>query len=350
MKIEKKVMAKLNKCYAIAPLMYQGETHLLVAAEKQDPCYLFDLDGNMVDKVWDGPGGVMSMSWVPGSDGQYLSTYQFYSPNDSKEAKIVIVTPRKKGDWEVRTLVDLPHIHRFDILVRDGHCYLIACALKSGHEYKEDWSMPGKVYAAKLPEDLSCFDKNHQLELTVLKDNMLKNHGYYRVTKDGIPTSIISSNEGVFRFTPPANGGDNWTIETLLTEPTSDATLVDLDGDGEEELCTFSPFHGEKVRIYKKVDGAYQKVYELPEAAEFTHAIYGGNLCGIPSFVVGHRKGDRNLMVIRYNAEKGDYQCEIIDKDCGPANVFHYIHNGKDVLISTNREIDEIAMYTITED
>ena len=54
-------MAKLNKCYAIAPLMYQGETHLLVAAEKQDPCYLFDLDGNMVDKVWDGPGGVMIM-------------------------------------------------------------------------------------------------------------------------------------------------------------------------------------------------------------------------------------------------------------------------------------------------
>lgn len=349
MKIEKKVMAKLNKCYAIAPLTYQGEPHLLVAAEKQDPCYLFDIEGNMVDKVWDGPGGVMSMSWVPGTDGQYLSTYKFYSPNDSKEAKIVIVTPKKKGDWEVRTLVNLPHIHRFDILVRDGHKYLIACALKSGHEYKEDWSMPGKVYAAELPDDLSGFDEEHQLELTILKDNMLKNHGYYRVMKDGVPTAVISSNEGVFRFTPPAGGGKEWTIETLLTEPTSDATLVDLDGDGEEELCTFSPFHGEKVRIFKKTGGAYQKVYELPEDAEFTHALYGGDLCGIPSFVVGHRKGKRNLIVIRYDQQKGTYGYEIIDKDCGPANVFHYVHDGKDRLISTNREIDEIAMYTITE-
>lgn len=348
MKIEKKVISNLTKCYSIAPLRYQGKDHILVAAEKQDPCYLFDLAGNLEDKVWDGPGGVMSMVQVPGSDGQYLSTYKFYSPNDSKEAKIVIVTPKGKGDWEVRTLVSLPHVHRFDILERDGHAYLIACALKSGHEYKEDWSMPGKVYAAELPSDLSAFNEDHQLELNVLKENMLKNHGYYRVMEDGVPTAIISCNEGVFRFTPPAAGGTDWTIETLLEEPTSDATMVDLDGDGEKELCTFSPFHGEKIRIYKKQDGAYRKVYELPDA-EFTHAIYGGDLCGIPTFVAGHRKGKRNLMAIRFDRDQGTYGYELIDEDCGPANVFHYLYEGKDILIATNREIDEVAMYTITE-
>ncbi len=347
MKIEKKVISNLNKCYAIAPLHYQGKDHFLVAAEKQDPCYLFDLDGNMVDKIWDGPGGVMSMVQVPGTDGQYLSTYKFYSPNDSKEAKIVIVTPKAKGDWEVRTLVSLPHVHRFDLLTRDGKTYLIACALKSGHEFKEDWSMPGKVYAALLPEDLSGFDEEHQLELTVLKDNMLKNHGYYRVMEDGVPTAVISCNEGIFRFTPPAAGETEWTIETLLEEPASDAVLVDMDEDGEKELCVLAPFHGEHVSIYKKMDGAYKKVYELPEPAEFTHAIYGGDLCGSPAFVVGHRKGKRNLMAIRYDREAKGYTVELIDEDRGPANVFHYTYNGKDVMIAANREVDEVAYYTL---
>lgn len=349
MKVEKKVIKNLNKCYALTKLHYQGKEHFIVAAEKQDAAYLFDLDGNLEDKIWDGPGGVMSMVQVPGTDGQYLSTYKFYSPNDSKEAKIVIMTPYGKGDWRVRTLVNLPHVHRFDLLERDGHVYLIACTLKSGHDYKEDWTKPGKVYGAKLPADLSGFDEGHQIQLTVLKDHMLKNHGYYRSVKNGVPTSLVSCAEGVYRFTPPAEGGSQWTVEMLLDTPTSDAVFVDLDRDGEEELCTLAPFHGEKVTVYKKNNGKYEPVYVVPEAVEFTHAIYGGELCGIPSFVVGHRKGRRNLFVIQYHQKSESYGYEIIDEDVGPANVLHFVKDGKDILVAANREIDEIAYYTITE-
>ena len=348
MKIEKKVISNLTKCYSIAPLHYQGGDHILVAAEKQDPCYLFDLDGNLEDKVWDGPGGVMSMVQVPGTDGQFLSTYKFYSPNDSKEAKIVIVTPKGKGDWEIRTLVSLPHVHRFDLLKRDGRLFHSEIARKSGHDFKDDWSKPGKVYAAELPADLSGFNEENQLTLTILKDNMLKNHGYYRILEDGLETCIVSSNEGVFRFTPPVKERAQWKIETLITDPASDAVLVDLDGDGEKELGVLSPFHGEKIYIYKKRDGVFERIYTYFEDADFTHAIYGGDLCGSPAFVVGHRKGKRNLIAIRYDQEKKEYVSELIDQDCGPANVFHYVHNGKDVLISTNREIDEVAMYTLS--
>lgn len=356
MKVEKKVIENLTKCYSIAPLHYRDADHFLVAAEKVDRCLLFDLDGNVEDTVWSEPGGVMTMVQVPGTDGQFLATHKFYSPNDSREAKIVIVTPGKpeaaengspaKG-WEVRTLVDLPHVHRFDIVERNGVRYLIACALKSGHEFKEDWSMPGKVYAAELPEDLSGFDEEHQLELTVIKDNMLKNHGYYRVEDEGVTTSVISADCGVFQFVPPAERGGAWEIKELLSTAASDAVLVDLDEDGEKELAVLSPFHGDNISIYKKKDGVFEKIYDYGQSAEFTHAIFGGMLCGKPAVVIGHRKGARNLLAFMYNKEAGEYEVQVLDTDCGPANVYKYSHNGKDVIISTNREIDEVAMYTL---
>lgn len=347
MEIEKKVLANLSKCYSIAPLKYNNKDHILVAAEKVDRCILFDIEGNKVDTVWSEPGGVMSMIQVPNTNGQFLATHKFYSPNDSKEAKIIIATPLEKGKWEIRTLVDLPHVHRFDIINRNGVNYLIACTLKSGHEYKEDWSMPGKVYYAVLPDDLSQFNENNQLQLKVVKDNMLKNHGYYKVVENGINFAVISCEEGVFKFLPPKTKEDDWEIEKLIDLPTSDAVLIDIDEDGENELVTIAPFHGEKITIFKKENGQFKEVYKYNRETPFLHSIYGGEVCGKPAVIIGNRQGERNIILFTYNKEKTCYDAQIIDEDCGSANVYHYIKDNKDYLISTNREIDEIAMYKI---
>lgn len=343
--MEKKVLANLEKCYSIAPLQYQGAPHILVAAEKKNRCILFDADGNEKATVWEGPGGVMTMVQVPGSDGQFLATHKFYSPNDSKEARIVSATPDGQGGWTIRTLVDLPFVHRFDILESGGHYYLIACALKSGHEYKDDWSSPGKVFAAELPADVTAYDEDHQLKLEVIRDGMLKNHGYYKVTENGTESSLICCDNGVFRFYPSAQPGEDWRVEELLDTPASDATMVDLNGDGELELLVLSPFHGDEIRIYEKKENGYEAVYEYPEKAEFLHAIWSGTINGQPVAVIGHRKGARRLMIFSWDAKKGGYAFKTIDDDCGPANAYGYSHNGKDILIATNREIDEIAMY-----
>lgn len=347
MKVTKKVLSDLEKNYALMPLHYQGRDHFLVASELEERCLLFDLEGNLEDVVWEKPGGVMSMVQVPGTDGQFLATLKFYGFNNAAAANISIITPICKGNWEIRTLVDLPFIHRIDIVERGGVRYLIACALKSGHEYDDDWRFPGKVYAAELPRDLSGFDQDHQLELTVLKEGLLKNHGYYMVEEDGVPNCIICAENGIFRFVPPAARGGAWTIETLVDDAASDAVLVDFDGDGEEELGVIAPFHGDKVRIYKRLEGKFEKIYEYERELPFSHAFYGGELCGRPALVVGHRAGERDLLAFTYDAGTDRYCAELLDHGRGPANVLHYVRDGRDVLVATNRESDEVAMYEL---
>lgn len=347
--VEKTVVGELEKCYSLAMLHYQGKDHFLCAAEKVNNCYLISLDGKIEETVWEGPGGVMTMVQVPGTDGQFLATRKFYSPNDSKEASIVIVTPKGKNDWEVRTLCDLPFVHRFDILQSGGKNYLIACALKSDYEYRDDWRFPGKVFVAELPEDLSSYDDEHQLKLTVLKDNLLKNHGYYRhVEPDGSTSSVVSTDNGVFHIYPPKQPGGEWSVETLTTDAASDGLLLDLNGDGEEELCTIAPFHGDTIHIYQKKNGKYELDYTYPEKLEFLHAIFGGTICGKPTWILGNRKGDRLLLAFTYEEGKG-YTAQELDRGRGAANVMHYVYEGKDIIIGANRETNEIARYELTE-
>lgn len=340
--MKKKVLARLEKCYSVAPLQYRGEPHFLVAAEKHDRCILFDAQGHEISTVWEGPGGVMSMVQVPGTDGSFLATHEFYSPNDSAKARIVLAEPGGEG-WSVRTVCGLPFVHRFDILQRGGRRYLIACALKSGHEYKDDWSSPGKVYAAELPEDLSPYNAENPLPLRPIKEGVLKNHGYCRVVENGEDSALVCGENGVFRFYPPAAPGGEWVEETLLDVPASDALLIDLDGDGRRELVVMSPFHGDSLRIYRQEGDGWQAAYEYPGKLKFLHAIWGGTLMGRPTAVIGHRQGARRLLAFTF--EDGAYRFRTLDEDRGPANVYGCQIDGKDVLLACNRETDEVAMY-----
>lgn len=352
MRVEKKVISSLNKCYSMAELRYQNQHRFLVAAEKQDPCYLFAEDGTQLETVWQEPGGVMTMAQVPGSDGQFLATHRFYSPNDSKEAKIVIATPRGRDDWEIRTLCDAPFVHRFGILERNGVHYLLVCCLKSGHAYKEDWSAPGACFAAVLPGDLSGYDQDHQLKLTPIKEGMLKNHGYSAVRMEGHDAAVVGCEQGTFLFTPPEAPGKDWEIRQLCAVPSSDSVLLDLDGDGQLELGCISPFHGAALTIFHlDKDGNYvpQWKYPAPEAdTEMIHATWAGALLGKPAWVVGWRKGTKDTIAITWDG--GSYRTAYIDRNTGCANLMHFVNQaGQDVLVGTNREINEVALYTITE-
>lgn len=346
--VQKKSICELEKCYSIAPFHQHGEPCFLVAAEKHAPCYLFDSLGNRLETVWTEPGGVMTMQQLPGHENQFLATHRFYSPNDSKQAKIVLATRRAENDWQIRTLIEAPFVHRFGILQRAGRTYLLVCCLKSGHDYKDDWTKPGKTFATLLPDAFDSFDAEHPLPLALLKENMGHNHGYSMYVEHGVQTGIVACDAGVFQFIPPENGCGDWEIRTLYDQPVSDAVLCDFDGDGEPELGCISPFHGDTLYICRKNSaGKYELVWQYPEKLEMLHASWVCALCGKPAWIVGHRKGARDLMVISYAA--GQYQAQIIDHDCGCANAFHFIDlEGQDVIVGANRETNEIALYYVT--
>ncbi len=354
MKVEKKVISNLNKCYAMSELTYKGEHCFLVAAEKQDPCYLFNEAGEKISTVWEQPGGVMTMTPVPGTDGQFLATHKFYSPNDSLDAKIVIVTAKDDGTWDVRTLCNAPFVHRFGILHRAGTDYLIVCCLKTGHEFKNDWRFKGACFGAVLPKDLSGFDEDHPLELSLIKDSMLKNHGFSKTTHGGHDAAVVGCEEGTFLFDPPAVRGADWTVTQLCDIPSSDSVLMDFDGDGKPELGTISPFHGNSLTIYHLDEHdryVPQWKYGEPEKdTEMIHATWACEILGKPTWIVGWRKGTRDTIAITWDEAKGDYVTEFIDRETGCANAMHFKDkDGVDIIVGTNREIDEVAYYKITE-
>jgi hypothetical protein len=343
-KFTKKVIANIEKCYSVCPIKIRGIQGFLIGTEKAGGCFFFDLAGNLVETVWDDPGGIMSMVPTHQREGEFLSTQEFYSPNDSKNARIVLATPAEKG-WQVKTAADLPFVHRFDIIPTPDQDYIIACTLKSDHEYKEDWTHPGKVYVCPVPEDLSSTDQ--PLRFEVLIEGLTRNHGYYRIRNGEHAFALVSSQDGVYRVTPPHNKGDDWQYEKILDQATSDATLIDLDEDGQPELLTLSPFHGEDLRIFRLVDGKYVLDYTYPEKLDFLHAIWSGKINGQPTVLLGHRKGNRDLFTLTYDKAQKTYVRQTLDEDHGPANVTFIETADQQIIVATNRETNEVAMYVL---
>ena len=127
----------------------------------------------------------MTLLQVPNSNGAFLSTHKFYSPNNSKEALLVLATPvnldgepvetlAEEHTWLVTELAEIPFLHRFDILSRNGKYYIIACALKSDHEYRDDWTHPGKILVAELRKFIDYDPIRKPLPFTVIKEVLPK--------------------------------------------------------------------------------------------------------------------------------------------------------------------------------
>lgn len=345
MKYEKKILTELYRCYAVSSTVIDGENKILFATEGEGPCYSYSGEDYKQSIVWDAPGGTMSMVKVPGKNGDFLAVQNFFPTFKSEKATIVWAKPEKDDRWTVKTILNLPYVHRFDILTANGVNYFLGSVLCNSKTSKDDWSDPGKVYVGVLPEDL-----NKPIELKVIKEGLTKNHGYCRTFWNGKMSGIVTSEEGAFVITPPQSKDDTWSIEQVLDKPISDIAAVDIDQDGEDELVTIEPFHGNKFLINKKINGEYSEIYSYPKKIDFGHVVWGGKLRGIPSIIGGYRREEKELFVIQcIDREKLIFKTETIDAGTGPSNVAVINGKDKDIIMSANREIGEAALYFVTE-
>ena len=345
MKATKTVIGRLEKCYALGVFHYDGMDHIAVAAEKQNACRTFDACGKEIDTLWEGPGGVMTLAQIP-EKPILLATRKFYSPNDSADASIVYC--RKINDaWIVETLCRLPFVHRFGILSRGNRHYLIACTLKSAHAFKNDWTCPGRIWVAPLPEDVTEYSEAHPLQMQPLVSGLTKNHGFTICHEGSDSFAVIASESGIIRVYPPESDGGEWIAERISSMPASDVLYLDFDGDGERELLVLSPFHGDTLTIHKKIDGEFREVYRHEKPLPFLHAIWGAAIEGRMYAFIGAREGDRALIALHYDAQAQRYTFDTLDQGAGPANVLYYRADDRFLLFAANRETDEIAMYEL---
>lgn len=342
MNIRKIKLDDITRCYSTNYLKVNDELKVFFASE--DPtsvcnCYSGENFENK-ELVWDDRGGCMSIIEVPNTNGEFLAVNEFYlkvSPSLSKLVWVKYVD----GKWVIKDIMNLPYLHRFDIYNVDGVNYFIGATIAENKEDKEDWRLPGQIYVGVIPANIE-----EGIKIEKIADGMFRNHGYYRGFYDGRVCGYFTSDQGIVRVTPPSSNGE-WKVEKILEGKISEIALVDIDGDGVEELMTIEPFHGNSMKIYKLKDGKYECDFVYPYEIDFAHTLVGTTLAGVSCFVGGVRRVNCELFYITY--ENNEYKVNIIESGVGPANVAVVNLEDKDLILSANHTKNEAAVYVVTK-
>ena len=345
MKFERKKLDEIMRCYCASHIEIGDDLYAFFASENpESECYSYTGDGfTKKEVVWQGDrGGCMSIIPFATRKGEFLAVNEFYLKISPSHAKLVRGRKTEDG-WEVKDLFNLPYLHRFDIYHVEGKDYVICATIARDKAFKDDWSRPGQIYVGEVPEDL----ENNNVVLRQLGDGYYRNHGYSRGEDNGVVCGYFGSDYGIVRVTPPHDGKD-WEVERIMEGNISEIALADIDGDGQEEIMTIEPFHGNQIHVYKLKNGKYEKDYTYPNEIDFAHALVGTTLTGKPCFVAGIRRVNCEIFVLTY--ENGAYKVHMVDEGAGPANLDVVHHNGKEYILAANHTRNEAAVYEVTED
>ena len=340
MTVKKTILAQLDKCYATSIMEIGGVLRYLVATEGVGPCIAWSAVDHSAETVWEGPGGTMNIVPLPGLRDEFLATQDFVPTFQAKESRIAHVR-YSGGAWTTRPVMTVPYLHRFDVCQVGGKRFFVGSTLCLFKESKEDWTKPGAVYVGELPDTL-----DGPFPIRPVLSGITKNHGFCKGSWKGRPAYLVSGEEGVFAVYVPKAVDGVWETERILDRPVSDIAVCDIDGDGRLELASIEPFHGSKGCIYKETGGKLVPILE--HEYEFGHVVWGGTMLGRPAFIIGGRKGNRELNLFQWDAAGASIQRTMLDNSGGASNIAVHHESGRELILAANREIGEVALYEIT--
>ncbi len=378
MEIRKRILMKMDSCYAVSIINRNGEKLCVAAPDTHGAAKAVVLKHNREERIssfpvlcaecreellWREPSG--TMGFVPlGDNGEFLAVQNFFPVFDSKHAVLVKGKFADEIGWIIRPFLHIPYMHRIDILCRNERRYLIICTLCSGKESADDWSQPGQVLVGVLPEDIEGIE-NKNIEMSCILEGQVKNHGYFKMKEyekdDGqvdydscaaFDIALIASENGLFEIRPPREADGEWEINQLTKQPAGDVAACDIDQDDCMEYLIITPFHGSSFSICKRIENEIRQVWKMEEDIRFGHVAWAGRIHGKPAFICGCREKEASLVLIIYDKEREEddeyrYKSAVIDKGQGPANICVLNEDGKDLVIAANAVAGEVAAYEI---
>jgi hypothetical protein len=162
---------------------------------------------------------------------------------------------------------------------------------------------------------------------------------------------LVGGAQGLIALTVPAKEGEPWPRRTILPQEVSEVYAADLDADGQMELVTIEPFHGNQLSVYKRsgdrIDSSWHRLFEAD--LSFGHGVWAGILGGDPAVMAGSREGDGDLSVFGIQSLVPFVaQRSVIERGAGPTQVLVLQENGQDLIFSVNEALSEVSVYTVT--
>lgn len=337
MHFKKQLLGLLPHCYAVMSMKVDGRDLYFYAPDDKGPCLVFDEEGTPQPPVWDLPGGTMSMIPLPGQHNAFLASQKFFPGFQARECRIVKAV-WQNGAWAVHPWLKLPYVHRFDIIEKGDRCWLLTCILSGTNQENADFDNPGNLTVIELDANLNPTSSSQ-----MIAGDMHRNHGYWHGKLGDQDWILTACDEGVFRVEPPERG-ESWRVTCLQSSPASDVALCDLDGDGQPELITIAPFHGEHLSIYRFVNNEFQLAAEIKHHSSFLHGIWAGSIAGETAALIGGRAGMQETLLIQW--KDGAYCCRTIELQHGASN---FCQLGNQILVA-NREAGECALWSVLPD